>query len=295
VADSQRRRRQAPPAPGLVGVAALALLGLVALASRAHRVPGGPGSAHAPPAALVDDLLSVAALVFLVGALVFARLFHIRRKAEGAGSPGWRRELAGLLVLLVLVGVAVAVVRRRAEVAAPSPPPLAALPRTGDASPARRPSEAAERYDPSFRWLPVAIAAGLGAAVAAALLAARARRRARLREGEPPSLEQDLSLLLDEALDDLRRERDVRRAIVAAYARMERLLAAHGLPRRRWEAPLEYLDRVLGELSASRGSVARLTRLFERAKFGRGDLAAGTKDEAIGALETLRAELGSAT
>ena len=45
--------------------------------------------------------------------------------------------------------------------------------------------------------------------------------------------------------------------------------------------------------SASRGSVARLTRLFERAKFGRGELAPGTKDEAIGALETLRAELGA--
>ena len=48
---------------------------------------------------------------------------------------------------------------------------------------------------------------------------------------------------------------------------MERALAAHGFPRRRFEAPHEYLNRVLGELSGGRRAAARLTALFERARF----------------------------
>ena len=37
--------------------------------------------------------------------------------------------------------------------------------------------------------------------------------------------------MLDETLDDLRAEADPRRAIIAAYARLERVLAANGVPR----------------------------------------------------------------
>ena len=61
--------------------------------------------------------------------------------------------------------------------------------------------------------------------VGGALLAMAVRLRdARLVRG----VEQDADVLmaLDESLEDLRRERDVRRAIVACYARMERRLQA---------------------------------------------------------------------
>ena len=60
-----------------------------------------------------------------------------------------------------------------------------------------------------------------------------------------------VSLALDESLDDLRNEPDLRRAIIAAYARMERALAAGGLPRRPSEAPFEYVERALDELETS--------------------------------------------
>ena len=49
--------------------------------------------------------------------------------------------------------------------------------------------------------------------------------------------------IIDDTLEDLRSETDPRRAVVAAYARMERVLAVHGLPRDRAEAPAEYLER----------------------------------------------------
>jgi Domain of unknown function (DUF4129) len=80
--------------------------------------------------------------------------------------------------------------------------------------------------------------------------------------------------------------------VIAAYARMERVLAAHGIPRRRFEAPHEYLDRVLGELTHG-SSAARLTALFERARFSSHAIGAPMRDEAIEAIEALQDELAA--
>jgi hypothetical protein len=90
-----------------------------------------------------------------------------------------------------------------------------------------------------------------------------------------------------ESLDDLRAEGDVRRAIIACYARMERALAAVGESRRPAEAPLEYLRRVLVSLAPAPAS--RLTELFERAAFSVEPMGVPERERAIAALEALRA------
>ncbi len=86
--------------------------------------------------------------------------------------------------------------------------------------------------------------------------------------------------LLDDTLEDLEREPDPRRAMIGAWARMERGLAAAGLPRHPAEAPFEYAGRVLEAALAPTcedtpaefpgplrpHSVHRLTGLFERAQ-----------------------------
>ncbi len=100
-----------------------------------------------------------------------------------------------------------------------------------------------------------------------------------------------MSLALDESLDDLRAEPDLRKAIIAAYARMERALAGAGLPRRPAEAPLEYLERALLELETSAGAVRRLTDLFEWAKFSQHEPEPQMRDDAIDALVAVRDEL----
>ena len=71
-----------------------------------------------------------------------------------------------------------------------------------------------------------------------------------------PSLELTLADVLRETLDDLRAEPDPRVAVIAAYARLERTLAAFGMPRRDSDAPLEYLERILVELDV--GAESRL-------------------------------------
>ncbi|CAN5295066.1 hypothetical protein BH18ACT14_BH18ACT14_01160 [soil metagenome] len=103
-----------------------------------------------------------------------------------------------------------------------------------------------------------------------------------------------VAMLVDESIDDLRSESDPRRAVIAAYARMERGLGRAGLARKPFETPLEYLRRVLLDLQAGAQPVGRLTDLFERAKFSRHDVSADAKDEAIECLLAIRGNLRTA-
>jgi hypothetical protein len=147
---------------------------------------------------------------------------------------------------------------------------------------------AAGRRSAHIRWDEIAIIGALLAAAGVAAFAGRATRPAkewRFRSHE------EVALALDESLDDLRSEPDLRRAIVAAYARMERTLAAAGIPRRPSEGPHEYLPRALLALDASAAAVTRLTDLFEWAKFSQHEPDESMREEAIAALEAIRDEL----
>jgi hypothetical protein len=79
--------------------------------------------------------------------------------------------------------------------------------------------------------------------------------------------------------------------VIAAYARLERVLAAHGEPRQDADTPEEHLARVLGHLDVDRRAVRRLVDLFVEAKFSQHHVDARMKNEAIGALEQVRDQL----
>jgi hypothetical protein len=151
-----------------------------------------------------------------------------------------------------------------------------------------RPNPASIR-NAHLRWDEVAIVAALLAAVGVAAFASRKAKP--LREWRMLSKEEEIALALDESLDDLRADPDVRRAIIAAYARMERSLAAAGIPRKPSEAPYEYLSRALRSLHTSAASVTRLTDLFEQAKFSHHDPDESMREDAIAALVAVRDEL----
>jgi hypothetical protein len=197
------------------------------------------------------------------------------------------------VVFLVAVLVALVIAARQMDL---DPRPLGS-----DESARGRPTSTAmeagpqRARPPEFRWAPLLLLGATGLATVAVLAA---RRRARLRRQAPTSdleLADELALLLDETLDDLRAEPDPRRAVIAAYARTERALAANGLPRRTFEAPLEYLDRIATPLHDRVPSALRLvfelTHLYERAKFSPHAIDAEMKADAIATLETLRGEL----
>jgi hypothetical protein len=144
---------------------------------------------------------------------------------------------------------------------------------------------------PPVHWWLVAAIAGLAAVGVAAAL--------HFREQQPP-LEpeaherEDLLAAVDLSLDDIENETDPRRAVIRAYARMERVLGRHGIARRPSETPFEYLGRALTSLRVGRASVERLTALFEWAKFSQHDVDLAMKDEALAALAGLRDELSGA-
>src|SRR5207248_10074986 len=118
-----------------------------------------------------------------------------------------------------------------------------------------------------------------------------ALRRSRRELGLRFVLEQELEALLDDTLDDLHAMKDPRAAIIAAYARMERIFELHGVGRRPAEAPMEYLGRALSELDATGAALGRLTGLFQWAKFSSHEVSATMREEAIDALKEVRNEL----
>ncbi|MEO8272970.1 MAG: DUF4129 domain-containing protein [Chloroflexota bacterium] len=97
---------------------------------------------------------------------------------------------------------------------------------------------------------------------------------------------------VDVSLEALRQEADPRRAVIAAYAAMERSLSDAGLGRHRSEAPLEYLRRVLTERTDAPDEVRTITDLFQVAKFSEHTVDEDMRTDAIEALEHIRAATG---
>jgi hypothetical protein len=207
--------------------------------------------------------------------------------AGGRGRRNWRSTIG----MLVLVGAALLLARdfstRRIQGTGVT---LPQVPAGGGLAP----TAPVEEYEADFAWIPVSVTLGLLAvAVAGVWWSSRSRRRARGERGFNPFADA-LAAAVDESLDDLHAEPDPRRAVIAAYARLERVLASHGLPRKPSEAPLEYLARMLDGLSVSPPAARRLTDLFERAKFSQHAVGPEMKEQAIGALETVRDDLAAA-
>jgi hypothetical protein len=109
------------------------------------------------------------------------------------------------------------------------------------------------------------------------------------RPGSPLArLAAQLQEAVDDSLEGLEAEPDPRRAVIGAYARMERSLAGVGMPRSGHETSLEYLDRLLTMLDAPGAVVRRLTDLFQVAKFSDHPIGEEMKQEAIALLVELR-------
>jgi hypothetical protein len=282
--------RAAGPRRGVV-LAALALavlLGLVALASRGGEGAGGGGDGGG--SAIPPSLLAYLYAGFVVcGALAVPLLLYIHA-VETKRSPGRRRRRRWLLPIVLVAAVALSLVvgvrlaDRLAEV-------LGELGLLGD-DVADGAGAARGVGLPAVEWTPVAVVSSVVVACAGGVAAGRRLRR---RSGVlHPLTAARLSTLLAASLDELRSDADPRRAVIRAYAAMERELARCGAPRRQAEAPLEYLGRALREVRVSAGPALALTELFERARFSRHPIDRGMQREAIAALEAVRRDLEGA-
>ena len=270
----------------------VAALAIVAVAARGE-TPIGQAGTRRPADGLLDVLLSLFLVLMGLGVILFCYLLLLRKDViaqQRALGKRKQRRFAGLLILGVFLVALFLVVRYQAENPGGLRIPTIEPPPDADGA-AAGPDEG--RYTPEFALIPVLIVSLLAVGgIAAAWWSAKARRRA--RGFDETTLAEALSDVLEETLDDLRAERDPRRAVIAAYARLERAVGAYGLPRRPAEAPLEYLARMLVELSVSRPAVRRLTLLFERAKFSQHEVGLEMKEQAIAALQQVQDELRAA-
>ena len=119
----------------------------------------------------------------------------------------------------------------------------------------------------------------------------RRKKRTAVRAEHEETVAEDFAASIGDAIGELEAEPDARRAVIAAYARMEAVLGRHGLHRRPSETPVEYLRRILLGLTRRGDSVARLTDLFEQAKFSRHEIDGAMKHDAIAALREIRDDL----
>jgi Domain of unknown function (DUF4129) len=92
-------------------------------------------------------------------------------------------------------------------------------------------------------------------------------------------------------LHELRTQTDPRQAIIACYARMEHLLADHGMPAWRHLTPQEYMGATLKGLDLPLDAFAGLIRLFELARYSLHPVDAAARTTAIAHLERLTAHL----
>jgi hypothetical protein len=272
----------------LPAVAVLVLTAIVAVAARGS-TPGGTGASRGPSDLVLDTLLTLTFVLFAFAIAFLVYAFIHRDELGNLNLPQRHRPSAvvSLLIFFAIVGI-VALFQIRGlldrDDEAEGQPPRVDVP-GNDATPLD------PRYEPQFAWLPLLIAGALVAVAYVALSAAARRRRGpRQRNGVAATLAD----ALDDSLDDLRAEADPRRAVIAAYARLERILAAHRLARRSPETPEEYLGRILPELDVDPASIRRLTDLFMWAKFSHHEVGPSMKEEAIAALTTTRDDLRAA-
>jgi hypothetical protein len=295
--ETGERNGSAGPAV-LAVVGTVFMLSIVALGSRTGAFStqsndGGAGLAlweyGLPLLAIFLAICGTVALLLILSVLVDARM----------RVPEWDLNVLGIVLMAALfIGVAISV--RVVEPGGNTRPQERPVSQDGTVPTDEEPSAKGGKERQSSNRSSVSrtaliafsCGAGLGALGFGAYWLLRGPRQ-RYRDDE---LAVKLGNVLDKTLDDLRAETDPRRAVIAAYARVEVLLASVGLPRRPAEAPVEYLERASTTFrkqhyELSLRLLGELTHLFERAKFSSHRIDQGMKNEAIESLEAIRAEL----
>jgi hypothetical protein len=270
-----------------IGIAVTALLLVVALAANGRplsRARGGAG----PSPSFFDYVATTLFLFFVVMFIVFLVIL-LTGDRTGGGPPRrgkWNfwsafAMFAGAVALSYLISTS-EFQRRLRDLQSKTQA------KQNQTDRVRPNGEGNDVRNARLRWDEIIVVALLVGGVVTYVIVKR-KPRAGLR---PLFLRrEDVAAALDESLDDLFDDPDVRRSIIAAYARMERALARSGIARRPAEAPFEYLERALVELDTGADAARRLTDLFERAKFSHHAPDEAMRTEAIDALVAVRDDL----
>jgi hypothetical protein len=245
--------------PQTVQMAVVALLGLSALLLLALQRPRRPTEDEPLAARVAPRRSAWSALVSLVPLLVLLGAIWYLVWTRWSGDEGHPIEraitaLAGLLDLLAS---------------------------------ARKPATSVPLFDYTIAALVLLLALGLFALLVLVALSGPLERWWAGRSDDAPPA----PAAIDADPDDLRAEPDARAAVIRAYGRLERRLAAARSPRAPWQTPAEFMRATLARLAVPASPVQRLTALFEVARFSDRPVGVPARDSACDCLEEIAAAL----
>jgi hypothetical protein len=289
------------PRPARFGVSArlgtYAAVGVGLLLVLAATVGPAPSPTHDPGARvtvrLPDPVQALVLGLLALSTIILLSMQRRRPRTDEAGPSGedprvspWLTALHSLLPVLVLALGCYLVWRHFAgeegqqiEKAFAGLLDLLAL--------ADKPAISMPSFDLAIAGLLVALAVGIFGMMALVALAERLEAwRAR-----PGVVRSPGAGGVDEPRDDLRAEPDARRAVIRAYGRFERALAAARAPRAAWQTPAEFMRSTLARVLVPAPPVARLTGLFEIARFSAHPLGAEAREAACDCLDEITSAL----
>jgi len=269
-------------------LALLVLLGVVAFASRTGF---GHASSTTPTPGYVNWAMSVFLILFvlMIPVAIYAYSVQMREfRVQNRRSMQYR-AIRSLGIMFIVFGLAafIVYVRNHSDLFGFN----SSLFQHGAGNGKNGSGRAADHYTPTFQWPVLWGSLALTVVLVAWFLWDRKQRAAQALELGEPTIAEDVADSITDAIDDLESEPDARRAVIAAYARMEGVFGRHGLRRQASETATEYLQRILLGLTTRVEAVGRLTGLFEQAKFSDHPIDGRMKRDAIDALRTIRDDL----
>jgi hypothetical protein len=150
---------------------------------------------------------------------------------------------------------------------------------------ARKPPISVPFFDLTIAGLLVVFALALFALMVVVALAPRLEKwwAGRTDAAPAPPLDDGLA----DSDGDPRAEPDPRRAVIRAYGRFERALAAARAPRMPCQTPREFMRTTLAHVPVPVPPVARLTALFETARFSDRPIGTDARDAACDSLDEI--------
>ena len=252
------------------------------------------GAGRAPAAdqlIVVPDLGNVVlAALGVYAVLAFVMLLYLRPTR----TPVRSRKTRGLptLLLVTVFLVALAIVFPPAELSEEEAPP----------EPERAVTQQAADLAVVDDERPGATSTDIAALALILLIVAAVLVRNRRRTASPgtkvedipvEALEADIGSALEQATDHLQLESDPRKAVMVAYASLERALVKSGYLRDPALTPTEYLAFVLAAMPALAGPAVQLGHLYELARFSNHAITNDDRDRAADALAQTRLDLAS--
>lgn len=274
-------------------LAVLAVAGLASSVSAWHAT-----RAVSAPTTALQAVASAGGVVFVVALLLLwvetptEPLRRKRRTLAGdeldeLGASLWT---AGKTVAVVLLAVAILCIAALSLLSRPSAPSQSL---TGDQpsvpdGPQR--SGGGGSADPvNLAWLLLPIAVTITILTpAAALIRRRRLKRDQAAHAEEPGA---LGRAVRASIAALESERDPRRAILRAYARMEQSFRDVEIVRARDETASEFLGRTMRRLRVSAGAAAALTERFEEARYSPHQITEADREQALASLHRVEREL----